>query len=476
MGPFIRVGIDQRPSFEFQALDSFWVMVGDYGVFKGGPGKWRVRARDLKPARFRFWMMVWRGPDSSAAQDTVLSLIQRGYAGSFLMPMGKIFAFQAETIDMRDFAALVGPYESESEALKRAPRPRQAVIKLPESPASGTLELVGPDGRVPVIAGGPLRITSYKPIEVLGNGYPDILEFLPSTDGKGILLVNEVQMENYIRGVLPYEMGPGFPKEALKAQAVLARSHAFFVWGKKFKLTGEPYDITDDVFTQVYEGTGKRWERVDSAVMETGGCVILHEGRIIKAPFHASCGGFLESSQAVWGEDIPGTSARPDAEDSFDLNIKKFIDNPPEAWCNPKTHDFPASFRYGRSYFRWERTKTKAEWGATIAKNTGTDPGTVRSMEVIQRGPGGRAIRLEIVGTKRRLTIEGEYNIRQALGLPSALFYIENEDKRMIIRGGGFGHGSGLCQIGAGVMANEGKTYTEILMHYFKGVVIRKVY
>ncbi len=476
MGPFVRVGIEQRQTFEFYARDSFWVMVGNQGIFKAWPGKWRVRAKDLKPARFQFWMMVWRGSDSSAAHDTVISLIQRGYPQSFVMPMGKILAFPAETIDMRDFAALVGPYGTESEAMKKAPKPRQAVIKIAESLARGRIELVSPDGRVPVVAEGPLRIVCTRPIEIVGNFYADILEFLPSSDGTGILLVNEVQMENYLIGVLPYEMGPGFPKEALKAQAVLARCHAFFVWGKKFKLTGEPYDLTDDVFTQVYKGVGEEWARVDSAVRETRGSVLLYEGRIIKAPFHASCGGFLESSQAVWREDIPGTGARPDAPDSFELEIKRFIDSPPDAWCNPKTHDFPAGFRYGKSYFRWEKSKTGAEWGAIIAKNTGNDPGSVKSMQVAERGPGGRVVKLVVAGTKKTLTLEGEYNIRQALGLMSALFYIESDDKKLAIRGGGFGHGSGMCQIGAGVMANEGKNYMEILLHYFRGVLIRKVY
>ena len=476
MGPFIRVGIEQRQSFEFQARDSFWVMVGNQGVFMGWPGKWRVRAKNLRPARFQFWMMVWRGPDSSAAHDTVVSLIQRGYPQSFVMPMGKIFAFPAETIDMRDFAVLVGPYPDEAGAMKNAPRPRQAVIKLAESPASGTVELVSPDGEARVIAQGPLRLISGEPVEIVGNRYPDFLEFLPSSDGKGIILVNDVQMESYIRGVLPYEMGPSFPREALKAQAVLARCHAFFVWGKKFLLTGEAYDFTDDVFTQVYKGVGEASARVDSAVNETGGCVLLYGGRIIKAPFHASCGGYLESSQAVWGEDIPGTGARPDSPDSFALDIRGFIDNPPEAWCNPQTHDFPAGFRYGKSYFRWEKSRTGEEWGAVIARNTGSDPGSVRSMEVTERGPGGRVVKLVVTGTRKSLTLEGEYNIRQALGLMSALFYVEKKGKNLVIRGAGFGHGSGMCQIGAGVMANEGKNYMEILLHYFRGVIIRKVY
>jgi len=476
LGPFVRVGIEQRQSFELQARDSFWVMVGNQGVFKGWPGTWRVRANSLRPARFQFWMMVWRGPDSSAAADTVLSLIQRGYPRSFLMPMGKVFAFQAETIDMRDFAVLVGPYRSEAEAMRDAPRPRMAVVKLLEEPASGTLELLSPDGEAKVVAQAPLRMISGKPIEIIGNRYPDILEFLPSSDGNGIVLVNEVQMENYIRGVLPYEMGPSFPKEALKAQAVLARCHAFFVWGKKFMLTGEPYDLTDDVFTQVYKGVGGTSARVDSAVDETRGCVLLFGERIIKAPFHASCGGYLESSQAVWGEEIPGTGARPDSPDTFALDVKNFIDNPPDAWCNPKTHEFPPSFRYAKSYFRWERSGTGAYWGEVVAKNTGSDPGWVSLMEVAERGPGGRAIKLVIKGSKRTLSIEGEFNIRKALGLPSALFYVEKEGKRLVIRGAGFGHGSGMCQVGAGVMANEGKNYMEILLHYFRGVIIRKVY
>jgi len=476
MGPFVRVGIEQRQSFEFQARDSFWVMVGNQGVFRGWPGRWRVRARGLSPARFQFWMMIWRGPDSSAASDTVVSLIQRGYPPSFVVPMGKVFAFPAETIDMRDFAVLVGPYRSEAEAMKNAPRPRQAVIKLLEKPASGTLELVSPDGEVRVMAQAPLRLISGEPVEIIGNRYPDFLEFLPSSDGSGILLVNEVQMENYVRGVLPYEMGPNFPKEALKAQAVLARSHAFFVWGKKFKLTGEAYDLTDDVFTQVYRGVGEASARVDSAVEETRGVVLLYGNRIIKAPFHASCGGYLESSQAVWGEEIPGTGARPDSPDSFALDVESFIDSPPDAWCNPRAHDFPSGFRYGRSYFRWEKSGTGAEWGAIVARNTGSDPGAVSSMEVAERGPGGRALRLVIRGSKRTVTVEGEFNIRKALGLKSALFYIEKQDKRLVIRGAGFGHGSGMCQIGAGVMANEGKVYTEILFHYFRGTTARKVY
>ncbi len=478
----MRVGLETKAMFAFSAKDSFWVFVGNQGVFKGEPGTWKLRLKNGKPAVFSYWMMVWRGSDSAAASDTLRKLVSAGYAGAGIMSMGKIFVFPHDTVDMRDFAVLVGPYSSEKQALRKGPKPAQAVIKLLEKPSSGTVELVAPDGSVPVRAQGALRVSSSQPIITLKHQYPDILEFRVSSDGKGLTAINEVQLENYIKGVLPYEMGPNFPVEALKAQAVLARCHVFFVWGKKFKLTAEPYDFTDDVFTQVYNGVGQVSPAVDSAAAATKGCVMVYRDKIIKAPFHASCGGYLESSQTIWNEDIPGTGAWSDSPQelcpaSTEEDIKNFIDNPPDVWCNPKTHEFPVGFLWARSYFRWKVSKTGPQWAKVIAKNHGKNPGSVKAFQVVSRGPGGRVVALKVVGTKKSFVIKGEYNIRKALGgLKSTLFYISRSGKKIVVKGGGFGHGSGMCQIGAGVMANEGHNYMEILSHYFHGLLIKKMY
>lgn len=279
-----------------------------------------------------------------------------------------------------------------------------------------------------------------------------------------------------MRGVIPEEMGPGFPLEALKAQAVLARTHALNVLGRKYLLVGMPYQLTDGVFTQVYAGLTHATPRTDSAVKETRGYVLLDpDGGIPWVVFHSCCGGSLEGGE-VWDKEIPQLWAHPDWEGSLDLSteeaIRDFIDNPPaQAYCNPRTHQLPI-----RVPFRWRRRKSAGHIREAVRQETGRDPGPVRSIRVVERTRGGRAS-LVVVEGSRRVELRGELTIRRALGgLPSALFYVVKTKGEFVFEGAGFGHGAGMCQMGAAGMASEGRGFVEILLHYFRNIRVSRLY
>jgi SpoIID/LytB domain protein len=153
--------------------------------------------------------------------------------------------------------------------------------------------------------------------------------------------------------------------------------------------------------------------------------------------------------------------------------------NPP-AYCN--TDDaallsrlLPGFDQETRDFYRWQVAYTRAELSDLIGSKIGVDVGPVRDLQALVRGPSGRIYRLKITGERDYIIIGKELEIRRALSrthLYSSAFVVDQESDRLLLRGAGWGHGVGLCQIGAAVMANKGKTYTEILQHYYRGTTV----
>ncbi len=468
-GPWLRVGVGEGRSFSVKARDTLWLFVGDRGVEAFPPGTYRIRLRAYKKGNAAYYVYVKRFREKAQATEELFNLLEKGFEKAHIRVLGKRWG----RADGREWAVMVGPFRSMREAKKQAPRPYAAIVKLYEVPPLGTVELLR-GKRVLARSRGSMRLWSPTPLKLGKRFYPGFLEFVP-WEGE-LVAVNVVQAEDYVAGVLPWEMGPEFPLEALKAQAVLARTHALWATGKKFKLLGAPYDLTDDQFTQIYKGVLEN-PKIQQAVEETRGMVLLVDGRLIRAPFHSSSGGYTETGEAVWGEPGPGTVAKPEGPGHVDsLEVKPFIDNPPPCWSDPE-HVPPALKGLAKATFRWRVRRSKAAWGRVISRATGKSIGRLKALKVLERGPGGRAVVVEAVGTAGRVKIKGEYRIRQALGgLKSAFFYAVDLGNALEIRGGGFGHGAGLSQLGAAGMAWAGKNYVEILRNYFEGVQLVKLW
>ncbi|MBW2056939.1 MAG: SpoIID/LytB domain-containing protein [Deltaproteobacteria bacterium] len=341
---------------------------------------------------------------------------------------------------------------------------------------------------------------------------------------EGLQVINTLPLEAYLCSVVGSEMSAAAPLEFLKAHAVISRSWAIRrITGKDrpadpppptrrpapdgeiFSWTGaeihETFDVCADDHCQRYRGILRETASVlEKAVRETRGQILTYGGEICDTRYSKCCGGMTEDFNSVWEDlDIPYLRSLPDNESpargfSFPLsveeNARRWITGSPEAYCRTTDRGIietvlPPSDRETGDFFRWERLYSQDELSLILGEKTGRDLGQIRDLLPLQRGGSGRIIRLRVVGTRSTLDVGKELEIRRVLSpthLYSSAFFVEKEatpggvPKRFRLLGAGWGHGVGLCQIGAAVMAIHGKTYGEILRHYFPNTRLDRAY
>lgn len=298
-------------------------------------------------------------------------------------------------------------------------------------------------------------------------------------DARGALAaVHAVSLEELLRGLVPSEMPAGSHLEALKAQAVTARSNLLAQIGTRH-LT-DPFMVCAEVHCQAYRGDGARTARTDEAVRATRGEALFGRAdrTLVDAVYSAMCGGHGEDNDKVWGN-APSPSLRggpdlPKAEAARwkdgladESRLRAFLAAAPDAFCRR-----PAAARKDR--FRWERRFGPPALDAATAP---LGVGKVKELSVVARGVSGRARVLRVEGEGGRADVTGELRIRRLLGnLPSAMFVVDPDGPGVVLRGGGWGHGAGMCQWGAVGRAEAGQGYREILRAYYSGAEVARVY
>ncbi len=299
-------------------------------------------------------------------------------------------------------------------------------------------------------------------------------------DATGALAaVHGISLEELLRGLVPSEMPGGSHLEALKAQAVTARSNVLAQVGTRH-LT-DPFMLCAEVHCQAYRGDAARTARTDEAVRATRGEALFRRAdrTLVDAVYSAMCGGHGEDNDKIWGNTPdPSLRGRPDmpAADaarwegglSSEERVRAFVASTPDAWCRR-----PAAARKDR--FRWQRRIAAADLDQLAAS---LDVGHVRRLAIRSRGVSGRARVLEVEGDGGRAEVAGELAIRRLLGnLPSAMFVVERDPAGgVVLSGGGWGHGAGMCQWGAVGRAEAGQGYREILRAYYAGAEVARVY
>jgi SpoIID/LytB domain protein len=300
-------------------------------------------------------------------------------------------------------------------------------------------------------------------------------------DASGALAaVHGISLEELLRGLVPSEMPGGSHVEALKAQAVTARSNVLAQIGTRH-LT-DPFMICAEVHCQAYRGEAARTPRTDEAVRATRGEALFRSAdrTLVDAVYSAMCGGHGEDNDKVWGNapnpslrgrpDLPpGEAARWDGGLSGETKLRAFLAATPDAFCRR-----PAAARKDR--FRWQRRLSAADLDRLTAS---LDVGHVRRLAVGPRGVSGRARVLEVEGERGRAEVGGELAIRRLLGnLPSAMFVVDRDaaGDGVVLSGGGWGHGAGMCQWGAVGRAEAGQGYRDILRAYYAGAEVARVY
>lgn len=249
-------------------------------------------------------------------------------------------------------------------------------------------------------------------------------------DGSDLTVINQVNVEDYLYSVVGGEMVASWPLEALKAQAVAARSYALH---KQQHASNRLYDLKSTTASQVYKGITSETPRTVEAVNSTQGQVLTHGGQPILAVFHSSSGGHTENVEDIWHRPLPYLRGVVDYDQTAPV-------------------------------YQWEKIISNAE----MARRLG-NLGTIRSLIPQQTTPQGRLLKLKVVGDRATKTISGN-EFRKALDLRSTLLQVNPTPQGFLISGRGFGHGVGLSQWGAYYLAQQGANYRQILGHYYKQV------
>ena len=315
-----------------------------------------------------------------------------------------------------------------------------------------------------------------------------------------LFLVNEIGMENYLMSVATSEMSGDCPEALLEAQTIAARSWLMASEEQKHKDLG--IDACNDDCCQRYQGIKNISAKAKSAALNTRGKFVIHNNKICDTRYSKSCGGISENNENVWGDNpkeylraiFDGRSGDiPDFSNEEQLN--KWIFEPPDCYCNNKyiskseLKKFLGSVDEDGDYFRWEITYSNEQLTKIINKKLNESFDSIESLIPMKRGLSGRIMSLTINGKKdqkeHKTLVDSEYDIRNTLHpefLYSSAFVINaNSDsqscaEKITLSGAGWGHGAGLCQIGALGMAIIGKSSEKILKHYFSSTEIKKMY
>jgi len=260
--------------------------------------------------------------------------------------------------------------------------------------------------------------------------------------GSGLSLVNDVDLEEYIKGVVPAEMSPGWHPEALKAQAVVARTYALY---QRMLNKSREYDLVATVQDQVYQGRQGVDQRVQEAVESTRGIAVAYQNAPIYAAFSSTAAGPTEDAVNVWSKDLPYLKG---VDCPFDVNAPRY------QWrAVLKVQDLENTFR-----------------------RQGVDVGAIASLTPFAYSRAGRVTKLRILHSRGELILRGE-DFRRLIGysvIPSTQFDVESMGWEIAFSGRGSGHAVGLCQWGAKEMAEHGYPYTTILAYYFPGTELKR--
>lgn len=308
-------------------------------------------------------------------------------------------------------------------------------------------------------------------------------------------IINVLDLTSYLRGVVPNEMPSYFGLEALKAQTVTARNYVLRPRDKNFY----NFDVCDSVACQVYFGANTEDELADGAILETNNIVALYNGELILALYSSTAGGYTESYENAFSD--PGTKNFPAVSLPYLKGVpdnKSFTPLTKEEDAVKFYKSEPSTFDNKSSYFRWTKEWTQEELSDSLKQNlkkqstTGfvtptltkeEDFGIVQDIQVTKRGVSGKIVSMNIITDKGVFTVQKELVIRRSFckdgkALPSAnvVFEFQKDDEGNIEKitayGGGYGHGVGMSQWGAGMMNTLGYSYDKILQHYYSGISI----
>ena len=472
-----------------------------------GKERWTISTDQNKPAKTQYWVIVKRisPSDSDLIRSEVARWKQRGFSPK-TFDVGTLFGVKGRVLDSRQVLVVVSPSNDKKavhkSAKKVAAKYRVAteihhhLLERPKGrivAKSGDLTVVNPSvlwfaprnrdktiGVSDVVTGGggSQLETTRKDRNFFGYVYITI-----GRDGR-LTAVNAVTADRLLMGLVPSEIFPDSPEDALAAQAVAARTELIEKLGTRH--LADPFLLCSSQHCQVYSGAGREHPRTTKAVRRTRGKVLMRTngGGLVDARYSAACGGHGEHKHIIWGGEkdkslrgLPDTKGHVTpaqfAKGITDENIGAFLDD--------GRADFCGKTRFSKNRHRWTVELSPKEMNAFVAAKF-PKIGRVTRLVPQKRGVSGRVVSLKIVGDRGQEIINGDLAIRRLFGgLKSSLFEVRlkgttNRPTSFVFRGAGFGHGVGMCQLGAIGMAKSGFRFSEILKHYYQKSEIQQLY
>ena len=475
---------------------------GEGGAHLSGSNQWTLSLEKGRAAKTREWIIMSRfAADDSVSAEIAVAKWKRKGRKTKSFEIGTIFAVAGEVLDTREVLVGIDPVAAgKGLAKSRQYSERYGVnatvhTELVRRPSgtivarSGTIEVRNPSviwftsrkdgGTVEVknvlTGGGGSQVGRQRQNRrYFGSVYVTV-----GKDGK-LAVVNAVAADALLSGLVPSEMFPDSPMDALRAQSIAARTELLQKLGVRH--FGDPFLLCSSQHCQVYSGAGHEHPRTTKAVTTTRGQVMVtKEQKLVDARYSATCGGHSEHNEVVWGGD-PDASLRGKLDGLVNSKFKKGItDRNISAFLAQGEGAFCAKTKWSKTRYRWTARVNAADLSKHVAKKF-PGVGYLQSMHPMHRGISGRITKLRLDGDKGSAVVEGELVIRRLLGgLRSSLFTSKalgpkDRPTTFEIHGGGFGHGVGMCQLGAIGRATQGQTASEILSHYYKNITLHRLY
>jgi stage II sporulation protein D len=509
--PTIRIGVIQSTDkIAFKCNQSFSLQNSNKeNLFDGQANqKYVLTIRSSQPAEINYQVRAGIEKDCSKAERWVNDLQRQGLNAQ-IQTVGVCFDVNNNKIDNREHWIVIGDFSTHEEALafrnSQTDSGEYIVTENIIKPAMGEIELSG-QNLGPVVRIIPEIIDEFTHITVADVmigiefhwqrfedlDYRGIIEVGFNNQSK-LVAINELDIENYLVSVNSSEMTPDCPLGLLEAQTVVARNTVLATMGKHHYNTN--FHLCSDDHCQCYQGKKREQPISRRAVERTWGEVIMYGDEICDTRYSKICGGIMEGYHNVWeNRDIPYMVMGVDSDQPInhpantEEKAKKLIDTEVPAYCNTNLYKLPpklANLYSTKNLFRWEVNYEREELKQLIQQKTGQDIGELQDIIPLERGDSGRLIYIELIGSKKRLKIGKELQIRRVFSkshLYSSCFYVEKEFdedgkiKKFKLKGAGWGHGVGLCQVGATVMAMKKIPYQKILQHYYKNTRMVRLY
>ncbi len=507
--PKVRIGIIQSSdSVRIKCESAFKIAnVNNETLLSGNPDEsYTLTIASRKPAQMRFQIRAGLYKNPQKAEQKYNELKQQGLEVE-IRKIGLLLKFDDFEFDNSDYWVTIGNFSTKEDAVKyRDESGLTSDIPIVEKVIQKATGKIKNDSHqfpdcIRIVPDNPETLIQVDDVPIgiefhwqkkENLDYRGIIEVAFNNDGN-LVTINELDIENYLASVNSSEMTPDCPLALLEAQTIAARSTVFATMGKHHYNT--TFHLCSDDHCQCYQGAKREQAVSQQAMQNTLGKTLISGDEICDARYSKICGGIMESYENVWDErKIPYLIAGIDSDQKIDYpadteeRARALITGNPDVFCNTNIYKLPeklANLYSTKDLFRWKVRFERKALQKLIAKKLNTDFGELIDLKPINRGASGRIIYMDVIGSKKTIRVGKELGIRRILSeshLYSSCFYIEKEmDSNgnidtFILKGAGWGHGVGLCQVGATVMALKGHESQNILEHYFKNSIVKKLY